>query len=258
MSGGLPKDLFHQEQYTVRTYEIDQHKRMTIPALVRLMQEAAMQHVLQLQLSVWDLEPEHLAWVLMRLELEVSRLPLLQESIVIKTRPTALEKILTYRGFWVYDTAGQLIARATTHWVLMDTQSRRLRPIPAWIRERFVQLIPKEEAINPARKKLPELEVIDHQKSFRARWHDLDFNLHLNNTYYILYLLEALPPDFLNAHQLKALDIHYKSEVGTEEIFQVQVQQIGSHQLLHRMMQADKILAEMLTNWQSLDGDHAV
>ncbi|PHN04517.1 acyl-[acyl-carrier-protein] thioesterase [Flavilitoribacter nigricans] len=253
MSAKLPPETLHEEAYTVRTYEIDHQKRMTIPALVRLMQEAAMQHVLQLKLSVWDLETERVAWVLMRLQLEVKRLPRLEETITIRTCPTGLERILTYRNFWIYDAEGTLIAEAVTHWVLMDTQTRRLKAIPEWIETRFSQLIPEtHDGLQPSRHKLPPLSQHDRQKSFHVRWHDLDFNLHLNNTYYILYLLEGLPASWLSDRTLIRLDIAYKSEVRMEESFEVQMQQLSSGQFLHRMTQGaeERVLAEMVSEWK--------
>jgi medium-chain acyl-[acyl-carrier-protein] hydrolase len=242
---------YHQETYTVRTYEIDHQKRMNIPALGRLMQEAAMQQVLQLQLSVWDLESEQVAWVLMRLQLEIKRLPILEEKITIKTTPTGLERIFTYRGFWVYDAKDQLIAQATTQWVLMDTVRRKLRTIPDWIKERFAEILPPHPTARP-KQKLPEFKQADYQSEFRVRWHDLDFNLHLNNTYYILYLLEGLPADFLTKNILTQLNIQYKEEVRQEETFQILVQQLAPRRFLHRMVQGTelRVVAEMETVWE--------
>lgn len=253
MSTKLPEGILHEEVYTIRTYEIDHQKRMTIPALVPLMQEAAMQHVFRLKLSVWDLETEQVAWVLMRLQLEVKRLPQLEETITIKTCPTGLERILTYRNFWIYDAAGELIAEAVTHWVLMDTQTRRLRTIPEWIETRFSQLIPPaHDGLQPSRHKLPAFVQADQQKSFHVRWHDLDFNLHLNNTYYLLYLLEGLPASWLSERTLTRLDIAYKSEVRMEESFEIRMQQLASGQFLHQMTQGkeEKVLAEMVSEWR--------
>lgn len=253
MSNNLNGDPFHRETYTVRTYEIDHRKRMTVPALVRLMQEAAMQQVMQLRVSVWDLEPEGISWVMMRLQMEIDRLPLLGETITVKTGPTGLERVLTYRNFWVYDAEGQLIAQAVTHWVLMDTSTRRLRPVPDWIINRFSEFIPTtHDGLQPSRHKLPMLTQADHRKSFRVRWHDLDFNNHLNNTYYILYLLEGLPAEWLSDHQLTRLDIAYKAEVRMEESFEIHMQQLASGQFLHRMTQGaeERVLAEMTTEWR--------
>ena len=252
MSLNLPEEVLHRETYTVRTYEIDHQKRMTVPALVRLMQEAAMQHVLELKLSVWDLEAERIAWVLMRMQLDVKRLPRLEETITIKTCPTGLERILTYRNFWIFDAAGELIAEAVTHWVLMDTETRRLRAIPEWVIERFSQLIPAQyDGLKPSRHKMPVPERTDYERTFHVRWHDLDFNLHLNNTYYILYLLEGLPADYLSQATLTHLDITYKAEVRMDETFLISIQELAPGKYLHRMTQGTeaRLLAEMVTVW---------
>ncbi|MCB0629833.1 MAG: thioesterase [Saprospiraceae bacterium] len=246
----MPSDLHHEETYLVRAYEIDHQKRMTVPALVRLMQEAAMQHVIKLKLSVWDLEPEQVAWVLMRMQLEVKRMPVLNEELTIRTRPTGLERILTFRNFWIYDAAGELIVEAVTHWVLMNTETRRLSSIPDWIRERFAQLIPENvDGLLPHRDKFPSMDQVDYRTDFRVRWHDLDFNLHLNNTYYILYLLEGLPASWLSERVLTGLDIQFKLEVRKEERFDIEVQTLTNNRFLHRMVQEGKVLAETVSAW---------
>lgn len=59
-------DLLYTQNYLVRAYEIDAQQRMTVPALSRLMQEAALQNVIQIGMSYWDLEPHHISWVLTR------------------------------------------------------------------------------------------------------------------------------------------------------------------------------------------------
>ena len=73
----LPKplpEIAHVEPFRIRTYEIDHEKICTVPALLKLMHEAAMQYVLDLKLSVWDLEVHQISWVLMRQYLKVNRL----------------------------------------------------------------------------------------------------------------------------------------------------------------------------------------
>ena len=67
--------IVHYTEYTIRTYDIDSRKQATLPALIRLMQEAAMEQVIQLGISVWDLEAHNISWVLMRKHLKLVRMP---------------------------------------------------------------------------------------------------------------------------------------------------------------------------------------
>ena len=70
----LHPQLIKTEPFTIRTYEIDNRKQATVPALVKLMHEAAMQNVIDLKLSVWDLEPHQISWVLMRKNLIIHQI----------------------------------------------------------------------------------------------------------------------------------------------------------------------------------------
>jgi acyl-CoA thioesterase FadM len=119
------------ESYAIRTFEIDCNQQLTVPALVRLMQETAMQQVLELNISVWDLEQYSLAWVLIRKRIDIERLPILGEKISIHSYPTGADRVFTYRDFRVYDEAGLEIASACTTWLLMNTETRQMSRIPA-------------------------------------------------------------------------------------------------------------------------------
>ncbi|MCB0622180.1 MAG: hypothetical protein KDC41_26495, partial [Saprospiraceae bacterium] len=60
-------------EYQIRTYEIDSRKQATVTALVKLMHETAMQNVIDMKLSVWDLEPRQISWVLMKKYVNIDR-----------------------------------------------------------------------------------------------------------------------------------------------------------------------------------------
>ena len=125
----------HTEYFSIRAYAVDAKKHVHVPALLQLMHETAMQHVLDLRLSVWDLELMNLAWVLTRLQVKIHQLPLLGQKIKIVTNPSGFEKIRTFRDYRVFSEDGQLLATAVSLWFLMNTQTRRLARVPAGIRQ---------------------------------------------------------------------------------------------------------------------------
>ena len=67
--------LSYTTPYTVQTYDIDKRRRMTVAALVKEMQETAMQNVMEMKVSVWDMEAQNISWVLLRKNLRINRLP---------------------------------------------------------------------------------------------------------------------------------------------------------------------------------------
>lgn len=244
---------WHEEAYyTIRTYEIDSKKQATLPALVKLMHESAMQHVIKLGVSVWDLEPHHISWVLMRQQLSVFRLPRLGEQIKIETYPSGYERLFTYRDYKVYDTAGELIAHSSSTWVLMNTVQRSLARFPGFILD-MLQLAPAPELCLPRPSgQLPKMDKTDHSLDFVVRWHDLDYNDHLNNMYYLQWMLEALPDDLLISGRLRAFDIQYRAEAQWKDQVRAEVQHLPNGHMLHRLLRPDdgKELALALSEWE--------
>ncbi|MEZ4931626.1 MAG: thioesterase [Saprospiraceae bacterium] len=243
--------LTYTTAYTVQTYDIDKRRRMTVAALVKQMQEAAMQNVMEMKVSVWDMEAQHISWVLLRKNLRINRLPMIGEKLTFYTCPTGFEKVFTFRDYKVFDEAGELIAYSSSSWLLLDTHSRRMSRIPPWILEFEKDMPPAEECLPRPSVKLPSLDHVDFSATFRVYWHDLDFNGHLNNVYYLQWMLETLPDAFLESGTLKAFDIQYKVEGQWKDEIVSETQELENGRFLHRLkLAADgKELAVGMSEW---------
>jgi medium-chain acyl-[acyl-carrier-protein] hydrolase len=229
--------LGHSGTFVIRTYEIDNQKRATIPSIVKLMHEAAMQNVIGLKLSVWDLESHHISWVLMRKWLEIYRIPILGEQIHVHTYPAGFERMFTYRDYKMYDEAGQLIAASSSTWLLMDTKSRKMTGIPPFILE-FQDQIPADYDYLPhPGSKLKVPERLELSQDFLIGWHDLDFNQHLNNTFYTQWMLEVLGPNILQEKQLQRLEIQYRAEGILGQMIEAQAGKEKKGQFAHRLLE---------------------
>lgn len=230
--------LQHQEAFTIRTYEIDHRKRATIPAMVRLMHEAAMQNVIHLKLSVWDLEPQKISWVLMRKTLRFERLPVLGERITVLTYPAGFERLFTYRDYRVFDEGGKQIAWSSSTWLLMDTQQRSMSRIPPSILEYNRQMPAPEACLPRPESRLRRMTKADQHRQYDVNFYDLDFNNHLNNTLYIKWMLEALPDAVLENLQMTTLHIQYRAECRWKEKVQAETQCLDENTYLHRLLLA--------------------
>lgn len=246
----LHPNLSYSETFSVRTYEIDSRKQMTAPALLNLMHEAAMQNVLKLKVSVWDLEPHQVSWVLMRMQLKIKRLPMLSEEVTITTHPSGFEKFFTYRDYKLYDAQGELIAYTSSTWLLMDTQSRKMRRIPPFILD--FAMPPEEDCLPRIRHKLPAFGAADRHRQFEVNWYDLDFNQHLNNVAYVKWLMQSIDDELLAEGHLEELDIQYRAECRWKEVVRSEVQQIDPFCCMHRLVRESdqKELALAQTRWR--------
>lgn len=242
----------HEELFTVRTFDIDNHKRASAPALLRMLHEAAMQNVLKLGVSVWDLEPHQLAWVLLRQQVVIERMPMLGEVIKVVTYPSGFDRLFTYRDYKVYDDTGALIAWSGSTWVLMDMESRKLARIPDFIME-FRKFMPEPEDCLPRpTDALPAFGQADQSCPFRVNWHNLDFNLHLTNSVYLEWMLDALPEEVLRNRTLLSLDLQYKAEALLSEDLRAEVQCRAEGDYLHRLVRTadEKELAVGRSIWE--------
>ncbi len=247
------KPIVHEAEFQIRTYDIDSRKIATLPALVRLMQEAAMEQVIKLGISVWDLEPHDISWILMRNHMEVVRLPRLGEKIRVRTHPSGFERVYTYRDFRIFDETGVQIASSSTAWLLMNTKTRRLTRIPAFILKLEERLPAPETYLSRVNTKMDkEMAEVQWEKSFRVNWHDLDFNKHLNNTYYIQWMLESLPQRVLDHKQLVDMQVQYQSEALLEDRVVSQCYEKETGHFQHRLVKEEdgKELAYLSTIWK--------
>ena len=242
----------HTEHFIIRTYEIDHRKRATVPALIRLMHEAAMQNVLILKLSVWDLEPQNISWVLMRKTMHFSRLPVLGEKISVLTYPAGFERLFTYRDYRVFDESGAQIAWSSSTWLLMDTRLRRMTHIPASILEFNDRMPDQKDCLPRPAGKIPKVETPLPGLQYEVNFYDLDFNNHLNNTLYVKWMLEALPDEVLEQQHLTTLHIQYRAECRWKEKVQSETQPLSDNAYLHRLflIEDGKELAVAVSEWE--------
>lgn len=239
-------EFTHSERFKIFAFATDRHKRVSVPALIRLLQDTAMGHVRKLEISVFDLEPLHLAWVLLRMRVEVIKKPELGEMVEVLTYPSGIDRFFTFRDYYMYNEKGEIIATAATTWLMMDTRSRRMARIP----EQIVQKIPLTAPLGRtplphAADKLPQLLNPLRTLDFRVNWHDLDFNAHLNNVTYIEWMLETLPDEILDQRNLQQIEIIFLLEAQWKEKIESKVEAQADGSFLHQLSRSSdgKVLA---------------
>ena len=206
----------------IGTNDIDRAKRATLPALVRHQNEAAMQNVLALNLSVWDLEPEGISWVLLKQRFTVRRLPALGESLRIVTYPAGFRRAFTYRDYRIFDASGNEILSCASQWLLLDLSTREMTLIPDHILARAADLPPAADCLPQRFGRLPRADAWTTVHQNQVRHFDLDWNDHLNNATYLRWLLEALPPGVLSERVPAELEIHYRREARLGDVLPAQ------------------------------------
>lgn len=198
------------DTFRVRAYEIDPDLLLTLPTLCNYFQEAAGNHA-----TAYDLASDHLlaggvVWVLARLQVEVQRRPAWRELITVETWPSAFDRLYAQRDFVVTDAQGEIVARATSQWFVMDVVRRRPLRLPPAVAE--ITRPDRPHALPPDRATLPDLGAPSSERLFSVRRHDLDLSHHVNNVRYVEWALEAVPDSVRDARSLYRLDVQFRAE----------------------------------------------
>ncbi len=232
------------------------HRRLTLPALIRLFQEVALRNTDRLGISSNTLIDRHrLTWVLHRQLLTAGRWPAIGEEVVVITAPTHIERgLLTYRDFHLLDRAGNILISSTTTWTLMHIDSRRIKPIPPEITNRLTDWPAPEDRLLQPEGKIAEPLPGKRDLTFRIGFAQLDFNRHLTNPAFAELLLEPLGLDHLIHHLPRRIDIEYRREARYGDLLTASARPAADdpRSFTHRLGRKGDLLALMESSWTRL------
>ncbi len=203
--------------YVIRAHEVDRHWRLSLPSLLHLMHEAAWQNTLALDAAIPQLHARGITWAMVRLRLEMTHYPRQQEEIWVESWPSGGDRGLVYRDYRLYDANQQPIGQATSTWLVLDLETRRMQGLPADL----AALIEPPAGFPPLPRASGRLRPPAEPASprrFAVRWHDLDPNGHVNNVLYAQWAAEALPEALLNQQRLRLLDLVLRAECTYHDV----------------------------------------
>jgi len=245
------KSLLHEKLFSVRYYEVGPSRLVRPATLLDYLQDAAAEHASLLHIGVQDLHHRDLTWVLSRLHLTVERYPGVGEAVLVRTWPSTRGSLSSYREFEVLDRAGEIVARATTAWVVLDLVRRR--PV------RLAEVLPDyplepRRAIGDDFRPLPGPESSERELPFRVRQSDLDMNRHVNNAVYVGWALEAAPEEVAQTRSPVDIEVAYRAEaLAGDTVLARCVPEagVGPDQFLHEIVrQKDgRELARVRVRW---------
>lgn len=199
-----------EQDYGIRSYEIDAGGRLSIPSIFNLLQDAASNHALRLGVSVHQLLEKNYTWVLSRMMLKMDAFPGWQDPVRVRTWPSGIQTVFALRDFEIRDSADHIIGSAVSAWIVIDADKRR--PVRPTSFAEQINSVEGMRAFDHSLNKLPRIDAPDVENRFFVRYHDLDINQHVNNVSYIEWLLESIPGFGRKGLTLKELELNYLGE----------------------------------------------
>lgn len=199
------------ESFRIHAFQTDMNARLRPGALLEIMQEMAGAHAELLGVGREALLKMNLVWVLTRLEVQMDRWPEFGESLSVETFPMPNRRWFFPRCFIFRDSEGQQIGCASSLWVLLDINERRMaRPDPV------IAMMPDNSDLTAplgTPRTVSECPGLPAVKLYSPVYTDLDMNGHVNNTRYMDWCCNALGTETLSSMELASFSINYNQEV---------------------------------------------
>ena len=160
--------------------------KLKIRALTDLFQDTAALAVQNIYGSTSQLRNKGFSWVLRNYEIKFyGDMPSLDDEIEILTFHDPFHSFYTLRAFKVFSSSLQErreLVSAKSSWLLINLSSGKI--VKAVNNIQGIGNIGDDERIEPAFNCIPETGVLRDCGDFRACFHDIDFNGHINNSVY--------------------------------------------------------------------------
>ena len=211
----------YTEEFIVPCYESDLNMIMTPNAFLDHAQEIAQRNAQELGFGRDDLIKNNTAWVLSRIHVKFHKLPHWRDEVNMKTWHKSTDTLYYFRDFTMHDNMGNLLASATTSWLVIDLESRRLTRSQELARK-YEKCLPEDAIVEVAPKlKMPRDVEPEEVYVHHVRYTDIDVNGHVNNVKYAVWSMDAVPYEIVSKRQVKDLKINFNHEAKLNDDVQI-------------------------------------
>lgn len=206
-----------EQKFTIPCYDTDASWRLKPSSFMDLAQEAAGQHAVYLGFGYDDLIATNTAWILSRVHVEFVDAPKWRENITLRTWHKGLNRLFFLRDFILTDDQGRERVKATTSWLVLNLETRRLVRDPKLMEEGTVCTdnvieTPADKVVMP--KDIDPQYVMDHHVAYS----DVDMNGHTNNAMYMQWAMDAVDYDIASTRPVKWFTINFNHETKPGDI----------------------------------------
>ena len=201
------------QNFTVEDSCVDRYGRMKPSSILYVAQEMGGRHSALMSLDYDSLARRNLFWAVTRHRVQVTRMPMLGETLRVETWPLPTTRAAFPRSVVAYDTQGNEVFRCITLLVLMDLDTRKMI-VPGKSGIMVVGTLRGNELPAPGGL-IPR--PLGTQRSRTVSFTDLDRNGHMNNTRCMDWIADLLPSQFHEAHTITDFTVCYLAEAKEQQ-----------------------------------------
>ena len=208
--------LKYIENITIPCYDTDAASRLKPASFMNYAQEAAGRHAVYLGFGYDDLIATNTAWILSRVHVEFPDTPKWREELTLTTWHKGLNRLFFLRDFIMTDKEGHARVKATTSWLVLNLETRRLVRDPKLMEDGTVcteNVLENQADKVQMPKDVPAEFVMKH----RAAYSDVDTNGHANNAMYMQWAMDAVDYEVASKRDVKEFTINFNHEIKPME-----------------------------------------
>jgi medium-chain acyl-[acyl-carrier-protein] hydrolase len=196
--------------FKITSADTDMYTRIRAGSVVNLLIQSAINSAESLGFGFDGLKEQKLYWVLSRLTVEIYHPLKWNDEAEVETWPKTVEGLLYTRDYIIRDKSQNIIARATSGWLAIDTDTKKPKIIDGIKAEMFVHLKNKH-GLNESPEKLSSATDGD-SFTVHSGYFDFDLNRHVTSTRYIDWMMDTFSADFHHKHFPKRISVNFMKE----------------------------------------------
>ena len=188
----------------IRYSECGADNKLKIAGLINYFQDCTTENSEQIGAGFSFLQEKKRAWILNSWQIEIKRRPEVGEAVKVSTWATGFQGVFGPRDFCMTALDGEILARAHSLWVYIDTETGR--PMKPTEDEIAMYEVGEPIEMNPVSRKIGFPKEAKEVETFVVRKYHIDTNQHVNNSQYIQLAWEIVPKDY----EVTGLRVEYK------------------------------------------------
>ena len=212
----------YEQSFPIYSYMVDTNQYLTLPNLMCFMQEVAWAHSNNNNVGWHFLQTKNMFWALVKLHIEIERMPRWNETLRLRTWGRPMEIITYPREFEAFDEDNKRIITATSSWVILNKEEFKPQKIDI---ARNSNMLRDEMVLEKRIAKIPRIELDENKLFHPVLYSDVDMNKHVNNTRYIAWILDEYGYEFHQKNQITSCNIHFISQAYYKTQYAIQRQQ---------------------------------
>ena len=205
--------MFIDRDFLVGFRDIDFNNHIKIKSMLSFLEDMGGIHSNIAGLGIYDIPKTRKSWVLINWKLEFLKKPSYAETVKVKTWSSGMDKLFAYRDFYVYNEQGEVVAKASSKWILINIDDMSICKLDDEVSNAYE--LEEEHVFEEDFTKLKDIGNYIDSCEILITKDMIDVNGHVHNLNYLDFASQVVPLEVMqNAMKVEVL---YKKEIKEKD-----------------------------------------